>query len=204
MTVVNVTAEAQAFTSNAFLVTGDVRTLVDVGAMPGVVDVVREHTDRIDQVLLTHQHHDHVDELDAVLDAFADATCLAFADHPRRTRAIGDGDEVRVGDESCEVIHTPGHAEDHVALVSDTTLFSGDVVVHDDGAFDDGSFGKTDLPGADREVLIESIRGLLDRLPQTVEHMYSGHGGEFHGDVRAVVERALERAERREPKYPDG
>jgi hypothetical protein len=33
--------------------------------------------------------------------------------------------------------------------------------------------------------------------------MYSGHGGVYEGDVRAVVERALERAERREPKYPD-
>jgi hydroxyacylglutathione hydrolase len=34
-----------------------------------------------------------------------------------------------------------------------------------------------------------------------VEHMYSGHGGVFHGDVRDVVETALERAEKREPKY---
>jgi len=203
MTVVNVTADAEAFTCNAFLVTGEVPTLVDVGTIPGVEDVVREHTDRLEQVVLTHQHPDHVDELDAVLDAFEDTSCLAFADHPRRTRAVADGDEVRIGDESFEVIHTPGHADDHVSLVSDTALFSGDVVVHDDGAFEDGSFGKTDLPGADREVLIESIRDLLDRMPPSVEHMYSGHGGEFHGDVRTVVERALERAERREPKYPD-
>ena len=204
MTIVNVTAGAQAFTSNAFLVTGEVPTLVDVGTISGVEDVVREHTDRLDQVVLTHQHPDHVDELGAVLGAFDDTACLAFADHPRRTRPISDGDEVQIGDESFEVIHTPGHADDHVALVSDTTLFSGDVVVHDDGAFDDGSFGKTDLPGGDREVLIASIRALLDRLPPTVEHMYSGHGGEFHGDVHTVVERALERAERREPKYPEG
>jgi hydroxyacylglutathione hydrolase len=34
--------------------------------------------------------------------------------------------------------------------------------------------------------------------------MYAGHGGVFHGDVRDVVETALERAEKREPKYPDG
>jgi hypothetical protein len=33
--------------------------------------------------------------------------------------------------------------------------------------------------------------------------MYAGHGDEFHGDVRDVIETALERAEKREPKYPD-
>jgi hydroxyacylglutathione hydrolase len=36
-----------------------------------------------------------------------------------------------------------------------------------------------------------------------VGHMYAGHGDEFHGDVRDVVETALGRAEKREPKYPD-
>jgi len=41
-------------------------------------------------------------------------------------------------------------------------------------------------------------------LPDGVGALYAGHGDAFHGDVRAVVERALERAERREPKYPDG
>ena len=88
-------------------------------------------------------------------------------------------------------------------MVSEHTIFSGDVVVHDDGAFDDGSFGRTDMAGQSREVLIESIERILDRLPEGVEHMYAGHGEAFHGDVRAVIERALERAERREPKYPE-
>ncbi|MEF8776400.1 MAG: MBL fold metallo-hydrolase [Haloarculaceae archaeon] len=202
MSVVNVTADADAFTSNAYLVTGEVPALVDVGAMPGVVDVVRQHTEHLDRVVLTHQHHDHVDELPAVLDTF-DVACLAYGDHPRRTGPISDGDTLEIGDETFEVVHTPGHAEDHVSLVSETTLFSGDVVVHDDGAFEDGSFGRTDIPGANRDRLIESIRELLDRMPAGVEHLYSGHGGEFHGDVRTVVERARSRAERREPKYPD-
>ncbi|MDY7082936.1 MAG: MBL fold metallo-hydrolase, partial [Halobacteria archaeon] len=106
-----------------------------------------------------------------------------------------------IGDEEFDVVHTPGHADDHISLISDTTLFSGDVVVHNDGAFDNGSFGRTDMAGQSRETLIESIYELLDRMPPRVEHMYSGHGDDFHGDVREVVERALKRAERREPKY---
>ncbi|WP_436925974.1 MBL fold metallo-hydrolase [Halosimplex amylolyticum] len=202
MDVINVTEDADTFTCNAYLALGETPTLVDAGAMTGVTEVIADHADDLDRVVLTHQHGDHVAQLDAVLDRF-DADLYAYGDHPRRTGELEPGDAVTVGDESFEVVYTPGHADDHVSLVSASSLFSGDVVVHDDGAFDDGSFGRTDMEGQSRERLIESIRDLLDRMPGGVEHMYSGHGSVFNGDVREVVERALERAERREPKYPE-
>jgi glyoxylase-like metal-dependent hydrolase (beta-lactamase superfamily II) len=202
MDPVTVTADAETFTCNAYLVTSEPTTLVDAGAMPGVADVVAAHIDTLDRIVLTHQHGDHVAELDAVVERF-EPDVYAYAEHDHRTHTINDGDDVAVGDESFEVVYTPGHAADHVSLVSETTLFSGDVVVYSDGAFDDGSFGRTDMAGQSRERLIESIELLLDRMPNSVEAMYAGHGDPFHGDVRAVVERALERAERREPKYPE-
>jgi len=212
MEPITVTADAEEFTCNAYLVPGDATTLVDAGTMPGVDDVVVDALDEagideLDRVVLTHQHHDHVGELDAVLDRF-DPTLYAHASHPRRDVALVDGDEVRVGDEPCEVVFTPGHADDHVSLVGEERLYSGDVVVHDDGAFDDGSFGRTDLAGQSRETLIESLHTLLDRLPDTVAAMYPGHGDAYRAadgpdTVRAVIERATARAERREPKYPD-
>ncbi|WP_336328689.1 MBL fold metallo-hydrolase [Halovenus sp. HT40] len=201
MDVINVTADAEVFTSNAYLALGDEPTLVDAGAMDGVVDVIREHTDTLERVLVTHQHSDHVAELDTVCSAF-DVDCYAFADHSLRTHELADGDTITVGDEECEVVHTPGHGDDHVSFVGEDSLFSGDVVVYNDGAFDDGSFGRTDYPGMSRERLIESIRELLDRMSD-LSAMYSGHGDVYTGDVRSVVERSLERAERREPKYPD-
>ena len=202
MDVHNVTADAEEFTCNAYLVTGERPALVDAGTMPGVVDVIADHVDDLDRVVLTHQHHDHVGELDAVLDAF-DADLYAHADHPRRTHALADGDGVAVGEESFDVVYTPGHADDHVSLVGERTLFSGDVAVYNDGAFDDGSFGRTDSPGQSRERLIESLEALLERLPDSVTAMYAGHGDPVPDDesVRAVIERALARAERREPKY---
>jgi glyoxylase-like metal-dependent hydrolase (beta-lactamase superfamily II) len=203
MDVVTVTADAEEFTCNAYLLTGARPTLVDAGTMPGVVDVIADHVDHLDRVVLTHQHHDHVGQLDAVLDAF-DADLYAYADHPRRTHRLADGDVVEMGEESFEVVYTPGHAADHVSLVSDRTLFSGDVVVYNDGAFDDGSFGRTDGPERSRERLIESLETLLDRLPDTVTSLYAGHGDPFYAadeSVRDVIERALSRAERREPKY---
>ncbi|WP_137284363.1 MBL fold metallo-hydrolase [Halorussus salinisoli] len=202
MQVHDVTAEAETFTCNAYLVEGDRTVLVDAGSMPGVVDAIAEHVEDVDAVALTHQHGDHVAELDAVLDTY-DSELLCYDDHPRRTRKLEDGDTLRIGDEEFEAVYSPGHADDHLAFVSESTIFSGDVVVYNDGAFDDGSFGRTDMAGQSREREIESIRTILERLPENVEHMYAGHGDEFHGNVREVVERSLERAERREPKYPD-
>ena len=207
MEPITVTADATEFTCNAYLVPGESTTLVDAGTMPGVTDVIAEHVDEVDRVVLTHQHHDHVGELDAVLDRF-EPRLLAAAEHPRRDAAIGDGDEVLVGSEPCAVVETPGHADDHVSLVGEERLYTGDVVVYNDGAFDDGSFGRTDAAGQSRERLIESLHLLLDRLPDAVEAMYPGHGdvyraGEGPDTVREVIERATERAERREPKYLD-
>jgi len=205
MDVINVTADAEEFTCNAYLVTGETSTLVDAGTMPGVVSVVADHVDELDRVVLTHQHHDHVGELDAVLDAF-DADLYAYGDHSRRTHELADGDTVAMGDESFDVVYTPGHADDHVSLVSEHTLFSGDVVVYNDGAFDDGSFGRTDMAGQSRERLVESLEALLERLPDSVTAMYAGHGDAFHAadeSVRDVIERALSRAGQYEPKYQD-
>lgn len=201
MDVINVTADAEVFTSNAYLALGAEPTLVDAGAVDGVVDTVREHTDTLEKVLVTHQHSDHVAELSAVCSAF-DVDCYAYDDHAERTHSLADGDRILVGDEACEVVHTPGHGDDHVSFVGEQSLFSGDVVVYNDGAFDDGSFGRTDYPGMSRERLIESIRELLDRMGD-IKALYAGHGDVYTGAVRTVVERALERAERREPKYPD-
>jgi glyoxylase-like metal-dependent hydrolase (beta-lactamase superfamily II) len=207
MEVIPVTADADVFTCNAYLVKGDRTVLVDAGTMSGVEDVVADHTDHLDAVVLTHQHSDHVGELAAVVERF-DPDVYAYADHPLRTHELEDGDRVEMGDDSFEVVYTPGHADDHVSLVSGRSLFSGDVVVYNDGAFDDGSFGRTDLPGQSRERLISSLQTLLDRLAETVEVMYAGHGDVFENEsggdtVRDVVERALERAERRQPKYPE-
>ncbi|MGQ3410809.1 MBL fold metallo-hydrolase [Natrinema sp. LN54] len=204
MEVHHVTEDAETFTCNAFLAVGEdgTTTLVDAGAWDGVVDEIRDHADDLEAVVMTHQHGDHVAQLEAVRDAF-DPEVYAYAEHPARTQAIDDGDTVRIGDEEFDVVYTPGHADDHVSFVSESSLFSGDVVVHDDGAFDYGSFGRTDMAGQSRERLIESIEDLLECMPEGVEHMYAGHGGVFHGDVLDVVETALERAEKREPKYPD-
>lgn len=202
MDVSCVTAAATSFTANAWLVRGDTNTLVDVGAMEGVSEVIASRVETIDTVLITHQHGDHVARLEEVVETF-DPAVYAFQPLLAETRTLEDGEEVAIGDGRFEAVHTPGHASDHLAFVGESTLFSGDLVVYNDAAFDDGSFGRTDMAGQDRERLVTSIHELLDRLPDGVESLYAGHGDLFHGDVRGVIERALERAARFEPKYPE-
>lgn len=202
MNVRTVTDDIEVFTCNAYLVLGEEPTLVDTGSLPAVVDSVQEQTDSLSKVVLTHQHGDHIGGLDAVLSTF-DVDCYAFGEHSQRTHALSDGDEIAMGDHEYEVVHTPGHADDHVSLVGNRALFSGDVVVYNDDAYDDGSFGRTDYAGMSRERIIESIEALQERLPESVDMLYAGHGDVYQGDVQAVIERALERARLRKPKYPD-
>jgi glyoxylase-like metal-dependent hydrolase (beta-lactamase superfamily II) len=202
MQVQNLTADVEAFTANAYLLDTAAPVLVDVGVDDGIVDRITDHVDHIEAVLITHQHRDHVAALDAVIDAF-DPAVYAYAPFDHRTAALADGQTLRFGEYEFTALHTPGHAADHVVLLTPEAVFTGDLVVYNDGAFDDGSFGRTDQPGQDRAALIGSIEHLLTQLSPTVTAMYPGHGDSVsETDVRTVVDRALTRAKRFEPKYP--
>ncbi len=187
------------FTCNVYLAVGERTTLVDAGTLPGIADTIREYTEDLDAVVLTHQHGDHIGQLDEVLAAF-DPELVCYSSHPERAVELEDGDELTLGDDTYKAVYTPGHATDHVAFVGRTTLFSGDVVVPNDEAFEYGSFGRSP-PGTNRERLIDSLQRLLSHVDETVEHLYAGHGDAFHGDVRDVIRTALEHAEARKPKY---
>jgi hydroxyacylglutathione hydrolase len=80
------------------------------------------------------------------------------------------GETIEVAGISFEVLHVPGHSPGHLAYYADGHLFSGDVLFA-------GGVGRTDLPFADWDALVGSIRLLSDRLPpDTVVH--PGHGPE--------------------------
>jgi hydroxyacylglutathione hydrolase len=67
-----------------------------------------------------------------------------------------------------ETLRVPGHSPAHLAYHAEGCLFSGDVLFA-------GSVGRVDLPGADWDTLVESIRALADRFPpETI--VYPGHG----------------------------
>jgi glyoxylase-like metal-dependent hydrolase (beta-lactamase superfamily II) len=78
------------------------------------------------------------------------------------------GETVELAGITFEVLSVPGHSPAHLAYHADGCLFSGDVLFA-------GSVGRTDLPGADWETLLASIRMLVDTLPADTV-VYPGHG----------------------------
>ena len=98
------------------------------------------------------------------------------------------GEALELAGITFDVVSVPGHSPAHLAYHSDGHLFSGDVLFQ-------GSVGRTDLPGADWETLLASIRTLVDSLPPGTV-VYPGHGpittlgdelarNPFLGDLRA-------------------
>jgi glyoxylase-like metal-dependent hydrolase (beta-lactamase superfamily II) len=82
---------------------------------------------------------------------------------------LDGGEAIDVAGISFECISIPGHSPAHVAYYTEGHLFSGDLLFA-------GSVGRVDLPGADWDTLLASVRMLADRFPpETV--VYPGHGG---------------------------
>jgi hydroxyacylglutathione hydrolase len=136
-------------------------------------------------ILVTHTHFDHIGGVADLAEGSGAPVYVSELEGPVLARP-GDyypgipirpyeADVLLTGDESLELagisietLPVPGHSPGHLAFYTDGCLFSGDVLFA-------GSVGRTDLPMADWDTLVESIRTLLDRFsPQTV--VYSGHG----------------------------
>jgi glyoxylase-like metal-dependent hydrolase (beta-lactamase superfamily II) len=81
---------------------------------------------------------------------------------------LAGGETIEAAGISFEVLAVPGHSPGHLAYYTDGALFSGDVLFA-------GSVGRTDLPRADWDDLLASIRMLADRFPPDTV-VYSGHG----------------------------
>ncbi len=137
-------------------------------------------------ILVTHGHWDHLGGIADLAEGTGAPVHMAedermlledintFAPAQVRLRPYTP-DVLLQGDETLalagltfETLRVPGHSPAHLAYHCDGALFSGDVLFA-------GSVGRTDLPGADWDTLVESIRMLADRFPpETV--VYSGHG----------------------------
>ncbi|MGI5891858.1 MAG: MBL fold metallo-hydrolase [Bacillota bacterium] len=86
------------------------------------------------------------------------------------SRLLSDGDLIKLGELSMQVIHAPGHSPGGICLylAPEQILICGDTLF-------EYSVGRTDLPGGDFQTLTESIRLKLFILPDEVA-VYPGHG----------------------------
>ncbi|MGQ0828047.1 MAG: MBL fold metallo-hydrolase [Bacteroidota bacterium] len=110
-----------------------------------------------------------------VLDSFL-TTCSLYALNceasPAPSVYLDEGDVVKFGRSSLEILFTPGHSPGSITFYNREQKFmiAGDVLFY-------GSIGRTDLPGGNFETLINSIKDKLFPLGDDFK-VYSGHGPE--------------------------
>ena len=85
-------------------------------------------------------------------------------------RFLNEGDQVRIGELTFDILHCPGHSPGSVVYFSKELRFAhvGDVLFN-------GSVGRTDLPGGSHATLIRSIKEKLLPLGDDVGFI-CGHG----------------------------
>ena len=142
-------------------------------------------------VFLTHAHLDHVggtvalaqhyhipisgphladkywlDALPVQAKQFGLPHCDAFVPNVW----LQEGDSLTLGQQTLEIIHTPGHTPGHVVLFhrKQGIAFVGDVLFN-------GSIGRSDFPGGNHQQLIRSIKAKLWSLGDDVI-VIPGHG----------------------------
>lgn len=139
-------------------------------------------------IVNTHGHFDHtaanaamkeatsaplwIHEKDAFMLPILSETAALFGlnvpNSPDADAFLTPGQIITVGNIQLEVRHVPGHTPGGIALYTKGFVFVGDSLFA-------GSIGRTDLPGGNFDVLLESIRKELFTLPADTI-VYPGHG----------------------------
>lgn len=184
--------------SNTYLVGEGNVAVIDPGpADPAHLDAIAEATrgERVTHILLTHRHRDHCDGARPLQDRLG-GELLAFGRRKNRRpvnipgiegfvdealqpdRLLKDGDEVKGRGWSLDVIHTPGHAPDHLcfALVGQRTVFTGDHVM-----------GWNTTVIAPPEGSLADFLDSLEKLMARNDKIFlPGHGGRIQTPQRVV------------------
>src|ERR1700759_3205909 len=109
--------------------------IVDPADAQPIIEAIEKAGGRLDLILLTHHHADHSAGVDEVRARFKCPVVGAAADQhrlPKLDEAVKEGDTVRLGNATAQVIDTPGHTRgqinfffaDGAVLLSGDTLFS--------------------------------------------------------------------------------
>ncbi len=183
-----------------WLLTGRIPTLIDAGTgHPRHIDSIAEALkgQPLAQVLVTHAHSDHMSGAPALAERMPGARFFKMPWPERDDRwpapwePLAEGDRVDVGDTSLTVVHTPGHAPDHLCFWHDEsrTLFGGDLAIKGSTVY---------IPAAyhgDLAAYIASIEKVIALEPVRI---LPAHGTVIHDPVPVLRRYLLHRHEREE------
>ena len=182
--------------TNSYLVgSGGLWTAIDPGPvgdehLQALLAALQQAGGRLERILVTHTHKDHSPGAAALAQAtgapvwgrvaeHADwqDTCFAPAYQPVHGERINAGPDC-----SLRVIHTPGHASNHLCylLEQERTLLTGDHVMQ-------GSTVVINPPDGDMAAYLQSLNALLEI---DLEWLAPGHGflvAEPHGAIRRLI-----------------
>ena len=170
----------------------DRAVIVDPGEeAPKLLSAIDELGVKLDAILLTHTHFDHVGAVAPVAEATGAEVWVPEIEKPvladimrfvpwdgfgpyesyDAEHTLSGGERLELAGFEIDVLFTPGHSPGHVtfSIPDEQVVFSGDVLFQ-------GSVGRTDLPGGDWPTLLESIRSLVEGLPEETT-VYPGHMG---------------------------
>lgn len=169
--------------------------LIDPGNMneqetQAIENFISEKGLKIDKILLTHAHIDHVLGLQWAFDTFkvpvlmhqddqevldmlqASGMRFGFSVNPVKADItyISEGEVLELDGEKFKIYHVPGHSPGSVVYHNEEQKFmiSGDVLF-------EGSIGRTDLYKGNHELLIDGITNKLFILDDDTQ-VFSGHG----------------------------
>ena len=187
------------FSENTYILYDDTKecVIIDPGCSneherQEIVDFIKDEGLKPVKLLNTHCHIDHVfgnsfvakkyniglemheEDLD-VLHSLPQVSHLYGLDAEESiepTTFLNEGDIVKFGSSSLEILFVPGHSPGSICFVSkdDKFIIGGDVLFY-------GSIGRTDLPGGDHELLLSGIREKLFVMEDDFA-VFSGHGPE--------------------------
>ena len=106
----------------------------------------------------------------------------SFKNVPDQTKVLSMDEPFKIGELKFNLAFVPGHAPGHISLYADNykwqhqnnTINNHPILIGGDVLFN-GSIGRTDLPLANHQTLIDSIQTIFYKYPNETE-VFTGHG----------------------------